>query len=284
LIAGAGRAVAHAMLRHATMEERMKGSIWSGAAIAAVLAVILSATGPTLAAPVAPDLQVQLMALFNRWESLLGQGKLADAAAISVPELRKQIAAAMKSKKDAAGLAEMVKDMTPDKLEPRHASLSKDGKRATIITVATRKIPEDAKMPPDGPKPGSVVQTEITLKFERDGKDWKFAEQLFGMDPAQIKHCHDDAEETVAAYDQTSSQSAGGLINRVEFKPDHTLVVFRILDEENCGILPARDKLAKDGFDASSLVPYAMLELSGYPHKTDQQRVWAEKFRIVQED
>ena len=207
------------------------------------------------------------MAVYKNWESLLAAGNLADAAAISVPELSKQIADAMKNKEDAEGLKEMAKEMAPDKVEPQHASMSKDGKLATIFAIGTEKIPEDAKMPPDGPKPGTTLQFELTLEFGRDGKDWKFAEQLFGMNPSQIKTCHDEASETLTSCDQRKSQSTGGPIRRVEFKPDHTLVVFRVLDEEGCAILPTRDQLAKGGFDPAALVPYALIEFSGYPNR-----------------
>ncbi|MGH6981332.1 MAG: hypothetical protein ACREFC_09015, partial [Stellaceae bacterium] len=238
---------------------------------------------PCGAAPVSPELQAQLMALFNRWEHSLGDGKLAEAAAISVPDLRKQIIEAAKSKDDAAGLAAMAKSMTPDKLEPKHASLSKDGKHAVIVALATVKLPENLKLPPDAPpdapKPGQIIQNEITLKFEHESSDWKFAEQIFGMSPGQIKTCHDETTETRSAYDKGRSQSAGGPISRVEFKPDHTLIVFRVVDEENCAILPPKAKLA----NPAALEPYAIVTLDGFPHKSDKQRMWAETFKILED-
>ncbi len=224
------------------------------------------------------------MALYHRWASLLGAGKLSDAAAISAPELRGQIADTMKNKDAADQLAAMAKAMTPDTVEPKYAILSKDGKQALIIALSTSKVPLDAKLPPDGPKPGSIVQGELTLKFEREGTEWKFVEQDFGPGPADIKACHDDATETLGSYDKGQSQNAGGPIVRVEFKPDHTLVVFRVVDEENCAILPTREQLTKNGFDVSLLTPYTLIEIDGYPSKTDKQRIWADKFHIVQDD
>ncbi len=266
----------------------MKSLRLRGAALAVAVAFMLSLTAVAMAAPVPPDLQARLMALYKSWASLLGQGKLADAAAISVPDLKKQIIDAAKTKEDADGLASMARSMTPDTIEPKHASLSKDGKHAVIVTLATVKVPDNLKLPadapPDAPKPGQILQSEITLKFERDGAEWKFAEQDFGMDPSQIKHCHDDAAETLAAYNQGTDQNAGGPIARVEFKPDHTLVVFRVLDEETCAILPAKEKLSKNGFDVASLTPYAIIQIDGYPHKTDKQRVWAEKYKIIEDE
>lgn len=262
----------------------MKRSTWRLAIGVAGFVLAAWLSGPVRAAPMPPDLQTQLLALYYRWAGLLSDGKLTDAAAISGPDLRGQIADTAKNKEDAANLAAMAKAMTPDTVEPKHAVVSKDGKQAIIIGLATSKIPLNAKLPPDGPKPGSIVQGELTLKFEREGTDWKFVEQDFGPGPADIKACHDDATEKLSSYDRSQSQNAGGPIARVEFKPDHTLVVFRIVDEENCAILPPKEQLAKNGFDASSLVPYAIIEIDGYPSKTDKQRVWADKYHIVQDD
>jgi hypothetical protein len=244
--------------------------------------------GSALAAPASSNLQAQLMALFDHWQRAIGDGKLADAAAISVSELAKQIDDAAKSEEEAASLAAMARSMTPDKLDLEHASVSKDGKHAVIIALATVKVPENIKLPPDAPadapKPGQIIHNEITLKFERAGNEWKFAERDFGGDPADIKHCHDESREVLTSYDQGRSQNAGGPISRVELRADHTLVVFRIVDEENCVILPNKEQLAKRGFDAASLTPYAIIEIDGYPHKVDKQRVWADKFRILQDE
>ena len=65
-------------------------------------------------------------------------------------------------------------------------------------------------------------------------------------DPASIKVCHDEPSEIEAAYNGNSNSNVGGLIRRVEFKPDHTLVMVRIVDEENCLILPPREWLAQE--------------------------------------
>jgi hypothetical protein len=262
----------------------MKRSLWRVAIGAIGLVLALWLGGPTYAAPLSPELQTQLLALYHRWASLLGDGKLAEAAAISAPDLRKQIADTMKNKDETAQLAAMAKAMTPDTIEPKHAAMSKDGKQAFIIALSTSRVPLDAKVPPDGPKPGSIVQGELTLKFERQGTEWKFVEQDFGPGPADIKACHDDATETLGSYDKSRSQNAGGPIARVEFKADHTLVVFRIVDEENCAILPTKEELAKGGFNVSLLTPYTLIEIDGFPHKSDKQRMWADKFHIVQDD
>jgi hypothetical protein len=175
----------------------------------------------------------------------------------------------------------MARQMVPDRVEPLHATQSSDHKKATIVTLGTKTIPATMRIP-GGPKPGTVMHGEITLVFEREGNAWKLADQIFGMDPADIKACKDKAVERIAVYDADRDISLGGPIRRVEFKPDHTLVVIRVLDEEDCAILPNREGLAKLGIDPGALVPYAIVEMSGSPHKTDKQRAWVKKFRSRQ--
>ena len=235
------------------------------------------------AAPLSPDLQKQLMAIYDRWSGALTAGKLADAAAVSASELRKQIAEAMKSRDDAEGLTEMAREMRPDKIDIEHGSIAQDGAHATIMVLASKTIPANAQMPPDGPKPGSTVHSEITLKFVLEGGAWRFVEQDFGADPAQAKACRDQDNEKLAEYNQGRTENSGGAIRRVEFKPDHTLVVFRVLDEDNCAILPPKDQIAKGGADPNALVPFAVIEVDGYPHRSDKQRVWARSFKVLPE-
>ena len=76
------------------------------------------------------------------------------------------------------------------------------------------------------------------------------------------------------------SMSMGGPIARVAFEPDYTLVVVRVVDEENCAYLPSRADIAKSGQNPDLLVPYAIISINGFPHKSDKQKIWAEKFSL----
>jgi hypothetical protein len=125
---------------------------------------------------------------------------------------------------------------------------------------------------------------EITLTFKQEGKQWKFDEQDFGVDPASVKPCSDDAVEPMANYDDDRDVSLGGMIRKVEFKPDHTLLVVRIVDEDTCAILPDKEKLQQLGMDVSLLVPYATVDMEGSPHKTDKQRAYINKLRVLADE
>ena len=137
---------------------------------------------------------------------------------------------------------------------------------------------------PGAPKPGTIAQSEVTLRFEREGNAWKLADQSFGPDPTAITVCRDQKMETETAYDRDVNGNIGGLIRRVDFKPDHTLVVIRVGNEENCLILPPRDWLSQHNGHPDKLVPWALIEADGAPHRSDKQRFWADKWTVTDEE
>jgi hypothetical protein len=151
-----------------------------------------------------------------------------------------------------------------------------------IITVAAKTMPKGRQIP-GGPAPGSVVHSGLTLEFAKQGGAWKFDSQTFGQDPSQITACKDYRNEPEAAYDVDRNVSMGGPITRVDFQPDHTLVVVRVVDEENCAFLPNREELTKNGLKTELLVPYAIVEIEGSPHRTDKQKVLVDKMDVQPE-
>jgi len=72
----------------------------------------------------------------------------------------------------------------------------------------------------------------------------------------------------------------GGPIVRVQFEADYTLLVVRVVDGENCAYMPNREAIQKAGLNLDLLVPYAIAEISGLPHKTDPQKVWVDHITV----
>ena len=236
------------------------------------------------AAPLDATLQQQLLAIYDSYNKAIQAGKVADATALRSADSRADIDKELKKgKKAQAEFIEMSKQMIPDSIEVLHATISRDGTKATILTLGTRTVPANARIA-GGPKPGTVMHGEITLAFKLEGKQWKFDEQDFGADPARVKACSDDAVEPMANYDDNRDVSLGGVIRKVEFKPDHTLLVVRVMDEDDCAILPNREKLQQLGMDVSLLVPYATVEMEGSPHRKDKQRAYISKLRVLEDE
>lgn len=247
--------------------------------IAAAVLLLFSVTGR--AAPLDPAVQQELLGLYDRYNKAIMAGKLPEAAALRTASARKELLAS-KSKADRADTLMMARMMAPDQVAPIHASIAADGRSARIVTIGTKTVTANMKIP-GGPKPGTVGHGEITLTFEREGQDWKFADQLFGPDPAVVKTCRDDAPDAGTDYDSNATTTAAGLIRRVEFKPDHTLVVVRIANEENCLILPPRDRLSQLDPRADHIVPWAVIEIEGVQNSRDKQRVRADKWTVTDE-
>ncbi len=239
---------------------------------------------PTLAAPMDDALRSELLGVYDRYNKAVLANKWNDAAALRDAKTRADIQAELKKAKGGkTPLLEMAKDMVPDKVEPQHTSLNRDGTKANIITLASKTMPKGVRVP-GAPPAGTVIQSEITLEFAREGHAWKFVTQTFGMDPNRIKSCKADDVEKQDDYDDGRNLNFGGQIRRVEFKPDHTLLVIRVLDEENCAILPTKAVLIGQGMNPDVLVPYAVVEMEGSPHRTDKQRAMVTGLRVLSED
>ena len=250
-----------------------------------IISLLLCMAGAQVrAGPPDPALQQDLLDLYGRYSKLMAAGKLADAAQMRTAKPRAEILAmGKKSRREQAEMLEMARLMTPDEVTLVHANVGAGGETATIIAIASKTWPAGLKFP-DAPKPGTVTHGEVTLQFAREGQIWKLLDQSFGPDPAAISVCHDEPAETGAEYDRSVNGNIGGQIRRVDFKPDHTLVVIRIVNEENCLILPPRDWLAQNDGHPDKLVPWALIEADGAPHRSDKQRFWADKWTVTDEE
>lgn len=250
--------------------------------VGAVIVACLLAL-PAAAAPPDPALQKQLLGIFDDYNAAIARGDVDKALPLRSKEAQNNLTDAMKAPQDKAEFLEMSKFMVPDSLEVVHGSLSKDGGKVTLRTVASKKVPPGMKgegLPPAG----TVVRSELTLDFVKESGTWKYDNQIFGMDPDKIKACTDDKFEPIAAYDESSSLSMGGPITRVAFNAEYTLVVVRVVDEETCTFLPDKATLAKAGFDPGHLVPYAIVSIEGFKHKTSPQKVWVDSIDVQDED
>lgn len=235
--------------------------------------------GGALAAPVDPVLQKELLAVYDAFNATVAAGQYDKAVAQRPAEAQAQFKSQLKTAQDRKAFMEMSKLMTPDSVEITYSRLSADGSKALLVGTAAKIVPKGLK-DPSAPPPGTVITSELTVEFVREEGKWKYLSQSFGMDPARIKPCRETAYESIEAYDTGSSLSAGGPIMRVDFRPDHTLVVFRALNEENCAFLPSREVLTKGGFDVGLLQPYVVVSIEGFRHKSSKQKIWVDQLDV----
>jgi hypothetical protein len=252
------------------------------AARTAVALVILSVatmlSRPGAAASLDAALQSQLLQLYDRHNQAIAAGKADEAVAMRSSETRQEMQPYLASADKRRELLEFVGGSIPDTVEVRHTSLTRDGNAAKILVLAKKQMPADAS---NGAP--SVVSAELTLNFAREDGQWKLGEQTFGLDPSQIVACKNEAFEPIDAYDRGRDISAGGPVARVAFEADFTLLVIRVGNQENCAYLPNRATIQKAGVNPDLLVPYAIAEIRGFPHKTDGQKIWVDHITIREE-
>jgi hypothetical protein len=247
-----------------------------GAAVGfVVLLAVAMATRPSSAKALDPALQGQLLQLFDGFNNAIRAEKVDDSVAMRSSETRKSMQDYLASADQRKELVQIVSDSIPDTIEVKHSTLSKDGTEATVLVIARKKIPADAPVQ-GGPPPGSVVTVELTLNFLKGNGSRKFVDQIFGMAPTQIVACKNEAFEPIDAYDRSKNTSLDGPIARVAFEANYTLVIVRVVNKENCAYLPNRATIQKAGLDPDLLVPYAIVEIDGFPHKRDKQKAWAD--------
>jgi hypothetical protein len=249
------------------------------------LFALLAAAPMAAAGPMDPALQQQLLGVYDAYNKDLLAGKVTDAVKLRSAEMRAQAAKEMPTEAARQQFLAMAKTMVPDTVQPLHASINAAGDKASIITLGSKAIPKGVKLPPGAPPPGTVLHSELTLSYVKESDGWKLDDQMFGPDPAEIKKCKNDKFDGESAFDSKKTTSMGGPIVRVDFAPDHTLIVIRVVDEENCVFLrDTKDALLKHGVDPAKLVPYSVVEFEGHPHKTDKQKVLAGNVTVHDDD
>jgi hypothetical protein len=238
---------------------------------------------PLSAATITPELQGKLLELYNRYNQTIKAGKLEDALALRSADVLKDLRAELKTPANSKDFLEFSQATTPDSLEVRHGTLSKDGTKATLYTIASKKIPPEG-VGPGGPPPGTVMRGELKIEFAQENGGWKLAVPSFGADPDQVPSCKSESFEPIGAYHETTGMSLGGPVIRVAFEPQYTLLVIRVVDENNCAYFPNKEELRKSGIDPADLVPYAFVEITGRKHNSDPRKIWGDNLKIRAEE
>ena len=245
----------------------------AGAAWLAGAPIALAAT------PVDPAVQAEVMAIYDKWNKAVAAGNLADGLKLHSAARRAVFANEMKTKAAQQEMVAMMRALAPETVEVQHAELNKDGTKVTVETIIGRTMPKGVTHA-GAPPAGSKLRNELTLTFLREAGAWKLDGERRGMDPGKVKPCASTAFEGLDSFVEESNTSMGGMIRSVAFNADHTMVVIRMFDQENCIFMPTRAKLTELGLNTDLLVPRAIIEIQAWPHRADKQRVWAEGLKV----
>jgi hypothetical protein len=133
---------------------------------------------------------------------------------------------------------------------------------------------------PEVERPRSRMEAAIT--FNKENGKWKMKSLLPLGDPDKVNRPK-DLNYNPKAADLDREGSIGGRIVKIEFKPGYTLVMVRVMDEENAVFLPNKEKLQESGMSLGELAPWNIFEFSGHPHKKDKLKFFATGGKLIEE-
>jgi hypothetical protein len=212
------------------------------------------------------NLSADLKNVFDKYNSAMKEGDFNKILFYCTNDLKKEILSQVTTKKDQDDLILNGKIQIPESYEIQHVASDKDSLKVTVYVImqfsAMQEIGRDR----------SRIECEIHYKKESD--IWKIESVWFLNDPDKIIHPKDYTYNLGdAAMDKDGN--IGGRIVRTEFLPDYTLVILRVLDEENAVFLPPQKDLVKNGISIKDLYPWNIYEFTGHPHITDKLKFFA---------
>lgn len=240
-------------------------------AVAALLLMVPLAATVAWGRPMDGPLQQELLALYDRYNKDIAAGNLDAALALRASTVRTALEQQLKTPKDRDDYLAGARDLVPTRLEVRHASVDNSTERARLIAWA------------DKATSSGQAQNELDIGFVRENGTWKLGDLVLGPGPADIKHCN-TGYEPISAYDTSHPVSLAGRIERVDFMPDHTLVVVLSGTSETCAFMPDRAVLQQHGLDPAILQPYRIAEIAGVANRSDPQKVMVNNITVHEEE
>ena len=234
-----------------------------------VLLACLAVAGAVLAQDAA-----ELRRTFDEYNSAAKAGEVKKMLSLRTIEQQKDINKEIVKKQDRDYFLLLARAQIPESYEVEHVTWSGNGQSAILYLLgqfpAMREI--------DRPR----TRMEEMISFKKEDGKWKIHTALPLGDPDKVKHPKDLTYAPEDA-DMNVSGNIGGRIVKTEFYPGYTLVLVRVMDEENAVFLPPKEVLQKAGVPMEDLEPWKIQEFSGHPHKSDKQKFFATGGKLIEE-
>lgn len=185
---------------------------------------------------------------------------------------QKEIRAQITEKQDRDLFILHARAQVPKSYRIEHVSWSKDGMSAKVYLVGQFAAMPEIKRP--------RLRMEESLSFKKENGSWKFDLALSLGEPDKVKRPKDltyDPQDT----DVNATGAIAGRIIKTEFKPNYTLVLLRVMNEEHAVFLPPKEALIKSGVPLADLEPWKLREFKGRPHKTDKLKFFATSGKLL---
>ena len=216
--------------------------------------------------------QSALRKLYDSYNLALHEGSFDKIISFYTSDVQKEITSQIKTKKEKKGFLDMGKIQIPESYEILHMDADKDTQSITLHTIMQFSEMKEIKR--------ERSRIECDIKFKNENSQWKLESLLFLSDPDKIIHPADLTYNPEDA-DLDKEGDIGGRIVKTEFNPGYTLVIIRVLDEENAVFLKSKSELLKDGVSLKELEPWNFYEFTGHPHKTDKLKFFATGGKLI---
>lgn len=209
---------------------------------------------------------VELGRIFDAYNVAAKAGDVDKMLSLRTVEQQKEIRGQITKKEDRGYFLLLARAQIPESYQTEHVSWAKNGKSATLYLLGQFPAMPEVKRP--------RLKMEELLSFKKENGQWKLDSALPLGDPDKVKRPKDLTRDPKDANMNVTGEIAGRIV-KTEFKPDYTLVLLRVLDEEHAVFLPAKAVLEKAGVPLTDLEPWQLHEFKGYPHKNDKLKFFA---------
>jgi hypothetical protein len=207
-----------------------------------------------------------LREIYNSYNKAILEGSFDKIISFLTSDVQKDINTQVKTKKEKKQFLYSAKIQVPESYEILHSGSDKDSMSVTLHTIMQFAPLKEIQ------RERSRIECDII--FKNENSNWKLGSLLFLSDPDKIVHPSDLTYNPEDA-DLDKEGDIGGRIVKTEFNPGYTLVIIRVLDEENAVFLKSKSELLKDGVSLKELEPWNIYEFTGHPHKSDKLKFFA---------
>lgn len=217
----------------------------------------------------------ELTRTFDAYNAAAKAGNVEKMLSLFTAKQRKDIRKEIVKKEERDYFLLIWQAQIPESYEVQHVTWAKNRQGATLYLLVQLPAMPVLERP--------RMRMEEAIFFKKENSKWKIDSILPIGDPDNIKRPKDLTYDP----DDANLESRGAISGRIiktEFKPDYTLVILRVMDEECAIFLPAKEVLEKAGVPLDEFSPWNIHEFQGYPHKSDKLKFFATEGRLIEED
>ncbi|MHB8067581.1 MAG: hypothetical protein ACYDIC_06735 [Desulfobaccales bacterium] len=208
----------------------------------------------------------ELGRIFDAYNAGAKAGDVDKMLSLRTTKMDQEIRGQIVKKEDRKFFVAMGRAQIPESYQIQHVSWGKDRQSASLYLLA-----QYAALP-EMERPRTRMEGLITFKKEKGA--WKIDSILALGDPDKVKRPKDMTYDPKDTNLNATGEIAGRIV-KTDFKPGYTLVILRVMDEENAVFLPPKEVLEKSGVPLADLDPWKMQKFGGHPHKSDKLKFFA---------